>query len=84
MQHYQHLSEALESRTAALVSKNQDGCSIGIAMADLHKLRVVVENADFYGRCCELIMNKNIREVFCAIPDEDHKIIFLKRMARRD
>ena len=82
--HLKSIASAIESYAIAIIAKKEDPYSIGVAMAELHKLKQIMDNTDFYARCCKILMKKDAREVFCEILNEDWKIGFLKRMAYKD
>ena len=83
-EHLKSMTSAVESHAAAIVAKKEDPYSIGVAMTKLHKLKLVMENPDFYARCCEVLMKKEARAMFLSIPNEDLKLGFFKRMAYKD
>ena len=58
-EHLKTMASAIESHVAAIITKKEDLYSIGIAMAELYKLTPVMDNIDFYGRCCEILMKKD-------------------------
>ena len=83
-EHLKSMTSTIESHAAAIVAKKEDPYSIGAVMAELHMLKSVMDNTDFYARCCEVLMKKEARAMFSQIPNEDLKIAFLKRMAYKD
>ena len=83
-EHLKSMTSAVEFHAAAIVAKKEDPHSIGAVMAELHMLKSVMDNTDFYARCCEVLMKKEARAMFLSIPTEDRKLGFLKRMAYKD
>ena len=77
--HLKSMAFTVESHAAFIIAKKENPYSIDVTIAELHKLKPVMDNTDFYGRFCEILMKKDAREVFCEIPNEDlMKIGFLK------